>query len=367
MTNPLTGPLAGFLTRAREANTSAPREVATEKRVSVGKQPEPQSDFRDAHTYSVHVSSNSRSPAGPVEAPNPVVPEWRRPVRRLWFEICLSWRFIGGDASSMLLPPMLFTSAAWRSLGGDWKDLLESEGAALGYFWLALYLFCISNQTTGIAEDSLNKPHRPLVTGKISLRGAFLRWWCVFALYMALGVLLGIPEWTALWAAMTVLYNHLGWARRWYGKNLCIAIATFAQLAAAWEISGPLTKSGWRVIAAIIFLFNLVMSVQDLRDIAGDFENNRRTLPMVIGQWPTRIFAAIGLSILPVAVHYWIFGGTSDISLSLRAYEGLLAAVSWIAAARVLLYRDPASDHRTYLLYTTWYCLLVTSSIAVPP
>ncbi|MEU9349416.1 UbiA family prenyltransferase [Streptomyces sp. NPDC048278] len=266
----------------------------------------------------------------------------------------------------MLLPPMLFTCTAWRSLGLPWPDLLRAEACALLYFWLALYLVCLSNQATGIEEDRRNKPHRPLVTGVVSVTGAWRRWWVVLVLYGALGYCLGLAGWAALWITMTVCYNQLGFARRWYGKNLCIVIATFAQLAAAWEIAGPLTPYGWRLIAAITFLFNLIMSIQDLRDITGDREVGRRTLPMVIGEGPTRVAAAVGLGALPVAVHFWIFGTASEHVLPLTC-EVVLTCVGWATAVRVLRFRDPVGDHRTYQLYTGWYCLLMVGSVLVSP
>jgi 4-hydroxybenzoate polyprenyltransferase len=180
----------------------------------------------------------------------------------------------------------------------------------------------------------------------------------VAAVYLAVGVVLGVAVWTLLWLALTVGYNRLGWARRWYGKNASIAVATFAQLTAAWQLAGPVTPDGWRLIVVIVVLFNLVMSVQDLRDIAGDRRVGRRTLPMVIGHWPTRIFAAAGLAVLPAGAHIWIFD-SRPVSLPARLGEALLAMVAWIAACRVLTRRTPGADHRTYQLYTGWYCLLM--------
>ncbi|MFI1801688.1 UbiA family prenyltransferase [Streptomyces sp. NPDC020379] len=311
-------------------------------------------------------TSGHDTAAAPVRPSEPTAYLRRRPrsaaLRRIWYEIRLSWAFIGGDATSMLVPPMLFTAAAWRSLERPWPDLVRSQCFALVFFWCALYVFCLANQATGMKEDQQNKPGRPLVAGQIPVSAAWRRWWWTLGLYLIAGTAFGVALWAAVWLVTTVLYNQGGWARRWYGKNLCIAVATFAQLAAAWRIAGPLTARGWWLIAVITMLFNLVMSVQDLRDLAGDREIGRRTLPMVIGQWPTRIFAAVGLCALPMAAHVLLFD-RSAAPPGLVAYEAVLAAVAWLAAVRVVVYRTPASDHRTYLLYTIWYCVLLVGCV----
>jgi 4-hydroxybenzoate polyprenyltransferase len=282
--------------------------------------------------------------------------------RRLSFEARLSWRFISGDMTSTLIPPMLFTCAAWRGLGLDWAALARAEVSAFVYFWLALYLFCLSNQATGVEEDRCNKPGRPLVVGVVTVRGALGREVITGMLFMGSGVVLGVAGWAAVWVALTALYNHLGWSRRWYGKNLCIVAATVAQLAAAWHIANPVDAVDWRLIAAVAVLYNLVMSVQDLRDVDGDRRAGRRTLPMVIGEWPTRCYAAVGLFAIPVAAHWWILTSPAA-SPTLWFAEALAAVVAWATAYRVLRYRTPASDHRTYLLYTGWYCLLLATVV----
>src|SRR4051794_9385836 len=94
-------------------------------------------------------------------------------VRALRHEAQVSWHFIAGDISSSVVPPMLFVLAASASQLTSFSSASWAIAHGLLYFWLFVYMFCLSNQIAGIAEDRINKPQRPLVQGLVSYRGAW--------------------------------------------------------------------------------------------------------------------------------------------------------------------------------------------------
>lgn len=291
--------------------------------------------------------------------------EWaRRAMRGLHREFSISWAFIAGDLSSAVVPALLFSLAAWKTEGAHWHELASVIGRSLLYFWLYIYAFCLPNQITAIEEDRRNKPHRPLVTGALSVRGAWLRWLVVMVSFSAVGTWMGVLKYTLLWQALIVASNILGWARSWVFKNLSMSLGIVAQLGAAWQLVTPLTPIAWRwILLPAVVIFPLI-SLQDLRDVEGDRATGRRTFPLVFGEKATRILLCIAFALLPLAVH-WALMRPAGARWSVWACEGALAVVALVIAARVLLFRSRSADHGTYMLLTYWYCLLLVCAIVI--
>jgi 4-hydroxybenzoate polyprenyltransferase len=279
-------------------------------------------------------------------------------------EFSLSLKFIAGDLSSTVVPASLFIAAAWHSQDLPMGVLARSFTYGVLYFWLYAYVFCLSNQLTGIEEDRINKPHRPLVVGAVSIRGAQWRWIAVMGAFTIVGWLLGVLPWAVLWQIVLILHNFGGWARRWYGKNLAMSLGIVAQLAAAWQLVGPLTPMAWRWIVFIAAAVFVLISIQDLRDLEGDRREGRRTFPVVFGEQRTRWFLAASFALLPIGVHSWLLLPLG-LTPAVLACDLLHAILSLVIAARVLVCRSPQADHQTYLLFTYWYCLVLGSAIVV--
>lgn len=289
--------------------------------------------------------------------------------RTAWYwrairEVSLSWTFIAGDISSTIIPATLFLTAAWHSQASPIIAWVDAAARGLLYFWLYIYIFCLSNQIAGLEEDRINKPHRPLVRGDVPVAGAWQRWLWSMGAFTVTGWAFGVLPWALLWQAVTVLHNFGGWARPWYGKNLMMALGIVAQLGAAWTLVQPLTPLAWRwilVIAAIIFV---VVSAQDLRDMEGDRRIGRRTVPLVFGEQPTRIGLAVAFALLPLVVHSWLIM-PSGLTTGALVSDVLLAVMSFVISGRLLLLRSRKADHHTYLLLTYWYCMVLFSAIVV--
>jgi 4-hydroxybenzoate polyprenyltransferase len=280
----------------------------------------------------------------------------------IWREALLSWQFIKGDVSSAVIPAVFFMISACRNYALPVNEFTLALGKGLVYFWLYIWAFSLSNQVEGFDEDQLNKPQRPIIQGLVSIRGALIRWVIVSILFLLVGFWFSVWEWALLWLIGIILHNFWGWSKHWVGKNILMSLGVVAQLAAAWQIVGPLTAVAWSwivVSAAIIFP---LISVQDLRDMPGDIANQRKTFPLVIGEYPTRILMSFCFMFLPFLIHVKLIA-PAGYNLAVIWCDIILAVVSWLIAARLMLCRSLQADSNTYSLFTYWYCLEMASSI----
>jgi 4-hydroxybenzoate polyprenyltransferase len=279
-------------------------------------------------------------------------------------ELRSSYAFIKRDLSSAFVPAILFTAAALQaSTVSSTADLLTAMGRASLYFWLYTYTFCLSNQIMGVEEDRLNKPDRPIPAGLMSRSDALVRWVISSVAFMLVGWWFGVAMWSVLWLAVCIAHNFLNLSKRWVLKCVFMSAGIVAQLAAAWAMVTPLTGLAHTWIVVIALLIFPTVSLQDLRDMAGDRCLGRKTLPLVAGDRLTRILLSVCFVLQPLVVHFGLmaaFGGPLAVFC-----ESMTAALSLFIAARILLYRHPAADHMTYLLYTGWYCLLLISAVAL--
>lgn len=174
----------------------------------------------------------------------------------------------------------------------------------------------VLNQIADREIDAVNKPTRPLPSGRVTLRGA----WVVTILGYALALLptwLVVPHpydgWQAKLAAplgehvcffiylagllFTLVYSlpafgrtkRLGW-----GANLTIAIPRGTLLkVAGWSMVAPVWSAEPWWIGAIFGLFLLgASSTKDFSDMEGDERGGCRTLPIIYGPRRAVVFMA---------------------------------------------------------------------------
>ncbi|MCH6160874.1 UbiA family prenyltransferase [Streptomyces marispadix] len=284
--------------------------------------------------------------------------------RLIWREIFVSYRFNSNDLWSTVVPASCFVTAAVRNAGLGPYDAALTLVGAVAYFWLFIYGSSLINQITGVEEDRLNKPFRPLVTGDSSMRGAKRRLAGVHILFPALGLLLGVVEWALLWQLLFMLHYAWGGHRHWFAKNLLIALGVVSQLAAAWQMVTPITTAVWHWVLTMSAMTFLIIGVQDLRDVEGDRTLNRRTMPIVLGDRLSRgYFAASFVALLPVT-HYVMVAPAGSHWWTV-AIDVVLASLSLVLAARVLLLRTPAQDHRTQRFVEWWYTFVLATAVVL--
>ena len=169
----------------------------------------------------------------------------------------------------------------------DFLEVLGRLPSVVLWNWLNLLIFDLANQRhpESVLEDTVNKPWRPLPSGRISI--AQTRRLLLFALPVVLGIndYLGAWEETVLLFTLTWMYNDLGGGDDGFAvRNLVIA-AAFSQynkgalrVAARMGFSVPPTAWWWLCITSGVI--GTTMQIQDLKDQDGDRARNRHTAPL---------------------------------------------------------------------------------------
>ncbi|KAF9260426.1 hypothetical protein L218DRAFT_989569 [Marasmius fiardii PR-910] len=222
--------------------------------------------------------------------------------------------------------------------------------------WLTLYVyfFNLSNQITGIEEDRINKPGRPIPSGKVTITGAKLRWALALAAFLlAAAYEPALQPETFCWVLITAMLCKAPFGNHWFFKN-CVAMSTgtWILLGASWKAIAPLTPRAECYILTLSLWSGLLTHIQDLRDIKGDAAIGRRTLPLALGNIRSR--RIITYLIMPISLMALWMGGVLPIApLSLVVFHVFLGY-------RIVHDYGPQYDHKTYMIYTYIYCLMVT-------
>ncbi len=163
------------------------------------------------------------------------------------------------------------------------EEMARPVVAAFLYGFLYLYSFVVANQITGVDEDKINKPDRPIASGATSLKAATMRYYVLSALYLSYSHVLGVEKWSLIWMATTYAYNFCAFSDFGPTKDMCMGLGAIAQLMAAWAIGGSAPQMGWQWTKIIAIYMSWPIPLQDLRDVPGDLKAGRRTTPIILG------------------------------------------------------------------------------------
>lgn len=276
--------------------------------------------------------------------------------RQLWFEATLTRRLIAGNTSATILPGLACTAAACAHHGVTGWRLVSFMVASLALGFLYVYVFDTSNQAIGAEEDRINKPNRPIPLGLTTPAGLWRRFWAAVPVYLLLGWLTGTLIWVALWLAVVVGQHLVAKPRHYlWTKPIGMLVGAIAQLGCFWQLVGPIDTTGWTWILVLAITFNLALRYEDIRDIDGDRELGRTSLPILIGHWPVRLWFAIVMAAMPIALHVMLFAPSTAPRPVVLACAAVIAAMSWTCTVRSLALRTTVADHHTYMLYTLVY------------
>lgn len=254
---------------------------------------------------------------------------------------------------SSLLPAVL-------TLGALAAALLNSASNAL-------------NQICDLEIDRINKPTRPLCTGRISTFGAWVftlltggaalilaavistitRHWGTFALFAA------AAAFTAAYSMPPVRMKSRGW---WANLTVAIPRGTLLKVA-GWSLAQSVLHVEAWVIGGVFGLFLLgATTTKDFADIKGDGAHGVRTLPIAYGPRRAAViiapFLCLPFLLIPVGGHLRLLtppeGNLSDLwMLGLVAFFwGLHVALRVIDDADALTRTEnhPAWHHMYYLM-----------------
>jgi 4-hydroxybenzoate polyprenyltransferase len=252
----------------------------------------------------------------------------------------------------LLLPPMPLSSA----VGLIVKICILSTGFQ--------YSLDIVNQTTGVVEDSVKKPYRPIPSGLITIRGAEQRWilaWILFPLlsYMLSGYLVAL--WAVVWQTEVGLCYVWPRLNNPVMRNLFTSVATFIIISLVnATVVDQYPERNLHLVprAALAGWVCLVTQIQEFHDLEGDRLAGKRTLPLVLGEariWLMRQ-ATCGIFFITHALFLlWglILAQWSTWPISICA-AGVIQTVLGVAVGLRVVWSDSVErDKNTYFYWLT--------------
>lgn len=229
--------------------------------------------------------------------------------------------------------------------------------SALLLIWANLLIFNISNQRTpsGVEEDMLNKPHRPIAVGRISIEQARQVNLALVPIVLSLSWFAGVWHETLILLVMQWMYNDLqGCDESLLLRNGLIAIGYGLYSAISLSImigkADQVTFKGYQWIGVITLIMFTTQHICDIKDAPGDTLRGRRSAPIVLGDAMCRWSVAVPV-MLCAALCPAFFG------LGLLSYVFTLS-LGLLVAGRTLTLRDLESDKLTWKLWALWTCSL---------
>lgn len=281
------------------------------------------------------------------------------------------WLFTFSDLKTIVLPSTIFgvTNALAAPVYGipvpATQLSLVPWRFPVVFFWVwANYIpFAINNQSTApaIAEDSINKPWRPLPRGRISANQARRLMLCLYIATPCVSIAVkgGLRQNIGL-LFLGTWYNNFGGADcHPVIRNGINALGYICFTSGAMEaaLAAPLpfldTGNVSRLSQWLCMLASVVLTTvhaQDMYDQEGDAVRGRRTLPLVIGDGPARWTIAVWILIWgALCPTFW------DVPF---VYMGLSLGLAALVGTRTLLYRTIPSDRTTFLFWNIWISIL---------
>ncbi|KAJ7231253.1 UbiA prenyltransferase family-domain-containing protein [Mycena rebaudengoi] len=270
------------------------------------------------------------------------------------YEFDIFFAFTWRDWTTTIIPGSTWAVGAIATGQPSAASLLYRLPRLVVWLTLYIYFFNLTNQITGIDEDRVNKPGRPLPSGQITLRGAKMRWLAVFVAFIATAIPSpSLLAESAIWVLTAAFLCLTTAGAHWFGKN-CVGmfIGPMTLLSASWRAIAPLTPPAQRYILAISLWVGATANIQDLRDVEGDQAVGRKTLTIVYGDAVARRIIFGSTVFLAVGILWW--GGVLAIA------PVSLVLVHWFLAYRVVhAVGGPRYDHKTYMKYTYTFCYIL--------
>ena len=166
------------------------------------------------------------------------------------------------------------------------------------------------NDMCDIEIDRINKPKRPLPSGQITVDGAKGFMIAMFILGNLAGLLLGFWSFCISILIATPLLFWYAYRLRHIALvgNIVVAFLSALTFVFAAQAFGDI-KLGY-VPAVFTFIISVIREIiKDLEDLDGDEAHESKTLPVMIGETPTRVITGIMIILfLPVVPIPYVIG-----------------------------------------------------------
>lgn len=282
----------------------------------------------------------------------------------------LAWEFTRSNFNTFVVPNTAFgvLGALVPAFTADARpptvqEVLLRLPVILAFNWYNVLVFDLGNQRApeSVTEDKLNKPWRPIPTGKVTPTQARRALIALIPVSMGLNYALGVWDQAVLIPILSYLYNDLGGGDEILRDPIisgAYAVANTASLRIAIGgvgSAGNVTPEALRWVAMVSGVIVTTMQVQDLKDKAGDRTRGRRTIALLVGDGFSRACVA-------VFVGFWSLVCTRFWGLGPLVFALVPGGCGLNVIRRVLLKRTPREDSRTW----KWWCLWTVTLYSLP-
>ncbi|CZT43382.1 uncharacterized protein RSE6_03412 [Rhynchosporium secalis] len=281
--------------------------------------------------------------------------------RTFFFHVKTAFLITKSDVKTTILPATTFAfTAAYSGVFSaeptpDCHILLLRLLKSILWTWMNLWIFNLSNQRlpNSVLEDSINKPWRAIPSGRLTSEEARRILLLSIPLVFLITLYIGGSRESLFLMVLTWIYNDLGAAEENFlirHLNNALGFTTFGAGAAQVACAGTLNTTTYCWLAVIAAAITCTIQFQDMEDQEGDRMRFRRTLPIVLGDFPTRRINALTIIIFSIlAPAFW--------QLSLLGY--LVPVVMGLTIAiRTVTRKDLAADKQTFKMWCLWLILL---------
>lgn len=218
------------------------------------------------------------------------------------------------------------------------------------WVWIHLLQANVSNQTYSAHEDVINKPWRPLPSGRITVNETSQFRWFLLAVCLCLSSWHGpgVLSASAALSLVEVLYDDLGFSSHPVLKNLCnVGGYLMFELGATIILSSEASVDRTSLVALLssgLLIFTTIHA-QDFADVDGDRLSGRRTLPIIAPEG-SRLYMLAALPGWSIILS--MLWGLGPLCGTLFLAFGLFVGTQYFR------FRDGPHDQSSYLLYNVW-------------
>ncbi|KAH8651830.1 UbiA prenyltransferase family [Tricladium varicosporioides] len=277
------------------------------------------------------------------------------------YHIYTIWLFTRSDIKTIIIPSTVFALVPLLSGGTmtsityiDSRASFKRLPAIVFWVWINLLPFSINNQKQpeSIEEDRENKGWRPFPSGRLAPQQATLLMLVGYLSALVSSFIFGGVVQTVCLIILGYWYNSLGGSdRNCFTRNFINASGYSCFLSGALQVGvshshAALNPKVYRWLPILALIIFTTIHAQDIHDQDGDSIRNRKTVPLVFGDWPARWSLAVMITLWSwVCPAFWEVG-----------HVGFIAPVilGLLIVARYIWVRTVKDDRSTYRIYNLW-------------
>lgn len=272
------------------------------------------------------------------------------------------WTFAAADIRTMVLPLLLLgilSASAGSVLTTSTIFLLNivrNIPTMFLWIWLNVLVLSISNQSSpnGIVEDKINKPWRPIPSGRVDLLQARkLLLWSV-SILLLIGHRFGVLYETLGCLVGNWVYNDLeGGSEHFLLRQVLNGVAYLPYGIGSMKLAVAVVHGNiepntmfYQWITIISAIVATTIQIQDLKDLEGDRARHRHTCAVIVGDKVTRI--SCGLGVISWSILCPVYWGLQWHNCPLTLVLGSAVILN------ISFQRGQKADKTSFVLWSYW-------------